>query len=339
MELFNNRKDLSDEGSAWLALGMHYLQVLPKERAMLLAEITRPVKASDFDPVTFGTKTRQEAIRLFAQCEMTSTNWSNAKRKSVRDAFEKITESSVDPSTQENLWLLVVFNSLVGGDIPPRIDSRRLTPKPLASSKNQVSVAWSGVQLAKFAETFPKPLEPKVQASYLFRANYTPPVSALPPRSPTFALVRSCQNLTDPHRTGTAEAPWQLGDQILVTYKLNTDKPHSYIEVEDQLPACLETVNPKLPLIADYFKLPVEAGVNTLPLSNVEERAESTKLYFEKTLPGHSVYSVLERVATAGVFHWPGTQLRPMYDSRFFGFSDATIIHSVDREPIASLKR
>jgi uncharacterized protein YfaS (alpha-2-macroglobulin family) len=330
VELFNNRKELSDEGIAWLALGMHYLQILPKERAILLGEISRPIKASEFDPVTFGSKKRGEAIRLFAQCEMTSTNWSNAKRNSARDALAQITESSVDPSTQENLWLLAVFNSLVGADIPPQIDPRRLNPKPLAFSKNQVSVAWSGVQLTKFAETFPKPMEPNVQASYLLRANYAPPVSALPPRNPGFALERRCQNLTDSHRTGSAEAPWKLGDQILVTYQLSVDKSHSYIEVEDQLPACLETVNPKLPLIADYFNLPVEAGVSTLPLSNVEERVECTKLYFEKTLPGRNVYSVLERVGTAGIFHWPGTQLRSMYDSRFFGFSDATIIHSVE---------
>jgi len=82
--------------------------------------------------------------------------------------------------------------------------------------------------------------------------------------------------------------------------------------------------------LAEYFKVPIEAGVNTLPLSNAEERAECTKLYFEKTVPGRNVYFVLERVATAGVFHWPGTQLRPMYDSRFFGFSDATIVHCVE---------
>jgi uncharacterized protein YfaS (alpha-2-macroglobulin family) len=328
--LFNNRKNLSDEGTAWLALGMHYLQILPKERVMLLAEMARPLKASDFDPVTFGTKKRGEAVRLFALCEMASTNWSNAQRKSVRDVFEKIAESSVLPSTQENLWLLVVFNSLVAADIPPQIDARRFTPKPLASSPNQISVAWLGVPLAKFPETFPRPLEPNVQASYLLRANYAPPASALPPRSPGFALERSCQNLTNPRRTGRAEAPWKLGDQVLVTYQLNTDRPHNYIEVEDQLPACLETVNRKLPFLAEYFKVPIEAGVNTLPLSNVEERAECTKLYFEKTVPGRNVYFVLERVATAGVFHWPGTQLRPMYDSRFFGFSEATIVHCVE---------
>jgi uncharacterized protein YfaS (alpha-2-macroglobulin family) len=328
--LFNNRKNLSAEAVAWLALGVHYLQILPMERAMLLAEMAGPVKASDFDPVTFGTTKRGEAVRLFALCEMASTNWSSAQRKMARDAFEKIAESSVLPSTQENLWLLVVFNSLVNADIPPQIDARRLTPKPLASSANQISVAWLGVSLDKFPEMFPKPLEPNVQASYLLRANYAPPVSALPPRSPGFALQRSCRNLTDPLRTGTAEAPWKLGDQVLVTYQLTTDKPHNYLEVEDQLPACLETVNRQLPFLAKYFNVPIEAGVNTLPLSNVEERAECTKLYFEKTAPGRNVYFVLERVATAGVFHWPGTQLRPMYDSRFFGFSDATTVHCVE---------
>jgi alpha-2-macroglobulin len=330
VELFNKRKGLSDEGSAWLALGMYYLHILPKERALLLTEITRPVKATDFDPVTFGSKKRAEAICLFAQCEMASTNWSDAKRRSVRDALEKITESSVDPSTQENLWLLVVFNSLIGSDIPPQIDARRLTSPPPISSKNQVSVAWLGVQLPKFSETFPKPLEPKVQASYLFRASYTAPASAMPPRSQNFALERHWQNLTDPKRLGTAEAPWKLGDQVLVTYQLTTERAHSYVEVEDQLPACLETVNPKLPLVAEYYKLPVEAGVNTLPLSNVEQRTATTKLYFEKTLPGKNVYSVLERVAVAGTFHWPGTQLRPMYDNRFFGFSDPTIVYCVE---------
>jgi alpha-2-macroglobulin len=328
--LFAKRAELNEEGTAWLALGLHYLRILPKEKAALLAAISHPVKPADFDPVTFGSKKRAEAVCLFAQCEIASTNWSDAKRKSVRDAFEKITQSSIDPSTQENLWLLAVFNSLIGGDIPPQIDPRRLTPQPSSVSKNQVSVAWMGVPFQKFAETFAKPLEPKVQASYLFRASYSPPATALPPRNPGFALERRWRNLTDSRRIGTAEAPLKLGDQILVTYELRTELPHSYLEVEDQLPACFETVNPKLPLVAEYYKLPPEAGVNTLPLANVEERTASTKLYFEKTLPGRNVYSVLERVGTAGTFHWPGTQLRPMYDNRFFGFSDATTIISTE---------
>ena len=90
------------------------------------------------------------------------------------------------------------------------------------------------------------------------------------------------RDLTEPKRIGTAEAPWKLGDQVLVTYQLTTERPHSYIEVEDQLPACLETVNPKLPLIAEYYKLPVEAGVNTLPLSHVEQRTAATNAQLEK---------------------------------------------------------
>jgi len=113
-----------------------------------------------------------------------------------------------------------------------------------------------------------------------------------------------------------------------VTYRLNADKPHSYIELEDQLPACFETVNPKLPLIAQYFELPIEAGVNTLPLSHVELRFARTLLYFDQAPPGRNIYSVLARVIAAGMFHWPGTQVRPMYDSRFAGVSGSVTVHS-----------
>jgi uncharacterized protein YfaS (alpha-2-macroglobulin family) len=100
--------------------------------------------------------------------------------------------------------------------------------------------------------------------------------------------------------------------------------------VEDQLPACLETINPKLPLIAQYFQLPIEAGVNTLPLSHVDLRFARTMLYFDKVLPGPNVYKVLARVITPGVFHWPGTQVRPLYDSRFSDASSPMLVYAVE---------
>jgi uncharacterized protein YfaS (alpha-2-macroglobulin family) len=136
------------------------------------------------------------------------------------------------------------------------------------------------------------------------------------------------RNVTAPGRNGSAEAPFALGDQILITYRLEADKAHSFLEVEDQLPACLETVNPNHPLVAQYFKLPIEAGVNTLSLSNVELRLARTLLYFDKANPGRSLYSVLARVTAAGAFHWPATQVRPMYDSRFSGTSESVIVHA-----------
>ena len=249
-------------------------------------------------------------------------------RQRAQESLKRITQSSIDPSTQENLWLLLVFNSLARAEIPSAMADRRLSPTPGAISKNRISVGWLGVPLGKLPETFAKPLQPGVKGSYLIRAAYQVAENEAPPREPSLNLQRSIRNLTSASRTGTADAPLQLGDQILVTYLLNADKPHSYVEVEDQLPACFETVNPKLPMIAEYFKLPIEAGVNTLPLSQVELRFSRTLLYFDKTLPGRNVYSVLARVTTAGAFHWPGTQVRPMYDSRFAGVSDSMIVHA-----------
>jgi uncharacterized protein YfaS (alpha-2-macroglobulin family) len=327
-QLFNKREELSDEGRAWLALGLHYLGILPEAQKTLLREIDHPGTTVEFDPATFSSNTRVEAIRLLAQSEIQSTNWSSAMRQRAQQSLKRITQSSIDPSTQENLWLLLVFNSLARAEIPSAMADRKLSPKPGAISKNRISVGWLGVPLGKLPETFAKPLQPGVKGSYLIRAAYQVPENETPPREPSLNLQRSVRNLTNASRTGSADAPFQLGDQVLVTYLLNADKPHSYVEVEDQLPACFETVNPKLPMIAEYFKLPIEAGVNTLPLSQVELRFSRTLLYFDKTLPGRNVYSVLARVTTPGAFHWPGTQVRPMYDSRFAGVSDSMIVHA-----------
>jgi len=327
-DLFKHREKLSDEGRAWLALGLHYLGILPDAQKTLLREIDHPGTTVEFDPATFSSNTRVEAIRLLAQSEIQSTNWSSAMRQRAQQSLKRITQSSIDPSTQENLWLLLVFNSLARAEIPSAMAARKLSPTPGAISKNRISVGWLGVPLGKLPETFAKPLQPGVKGSYLIRAAYQVAENETAPREPSLNLQRAVRNLTNTSRTGTTEAPFQLGDQVLVTYLLNADKPHSYIEVEDQLPACFETVNPKLPMIAQYFKLPIEAGVNTLPLSLVELRFSRTLLYFDKTLPGRNVYSVLARVTTAGAFHWPGTQVRPMYDSRFAGVSDSMIVHA-----------
>jgi uncharacterized protein YfaS (alpha-2-macroglobulin family) len=327
-ELFNSRQQLTDEGRAWLALGLHYLDILGDEQKTLMSELETPANTVEFDPVTFSSRMRAEAIRLLAQSEIQSTNWSESTRQRVRQNLEEITKSSVDLSTQENLWLLLLLNSVTRGEISTAMADRELNPKPTAISKNRISVGWLDLPLSKLPETFAKPLEPGVNGSYLIRATYQLAEGKTPPTEGGLSIERTVRNLTDASRTGAAEAPFQLGDQVLVTYRLNADKPHSYIELEDQLPACFETVNPKLPLIAQYFELPIEAGVNTLPLSHVELRFARTLLYFDQAPPGRNIYSVLARVKAAGVFHWPGTQVRPMYDSRFAGVSGSVIVHS-----------
>jgi uncharacterized protein YfaS (alpha-2-macroglobulin family) len=328
-ELFENRHELSDEGRAWLALGMHYFDILPEQIDQLLRELGQPSQQeTEFDPVTFSSKARTEAIRLFAHSEIESTNWSRDARARARQSFDRIAQSSVDLSTQEDLWLLMAFNSLVSAEISPEMRNRRLAPKPQLSSANGISVGWLNLPLTKLPTIFARPLQPGVAGSYLIRATFELPDDQLPQHDPSLSLDRMVRNVTAPGRNGSAEAPFALGDQILITYRLEADKAHSFLEVEDQLPACLETVNPNHPLVAQYFKLPIEAGVNTLSLSNVELRLARTLLYFDKANPGRSLYSVLARVTAAGAFHWPATQVRPMYDSRFSGTSESVIVHA-----------
>lgn len=326
--LFEHRQHLTDEGRAWLALATQDFDILAQERKILLREVGQPAKAIDFDPVTFSSQARGEAIRLLALSEIESTNWPRATRERAWQSFEAIAKSSVVLSTQENLWLALAFNSLAKGEIPAAMAKRPFSPKPGATSKNGISVGWLGIPLEKMSDTFSSPLNPGVTGSYLVRASYEVPPSENPPTDPSLSLKRTLRNMTSVSRTGSPEAPFELGDELLITYQLDADKPHSYVEVEDQLPACFETVNPNLPMIARYFQLPIEAGVNTLPLSHVELRFARTLLYFEKTKPGSNLYSVLARVTTAGTFQWPATQVRPMYDSRFSGLSASMVVHA-----------
>ncbi len=133
--------------------------------------------------------------------------------------------------------------------------------------------------------------------------------------------------MTDPARTGSAEAPLHLGDEILITYRLISPKLHHFVALEDELPAGLETTNPDIASIARTYSVPEEEGSRQLDLSHSELRDHSTCLYFDEVDPGIATYSVLARATCAGVFHWPATQAVPMYDSRFSGLSPSDLCH------------
>jgi uncharacterized protein YfaS (alpha-2-macroglobulin family) len=134
-------------------------------------------------------------------------------------------------------------------------------------------------------------------------------------------LERVLKNLTDASRVGSASAPFRLGDQILISYRFSSEKPQSYVALEDLIPAGLEVVNPNLDLFGKFYSLPGDAGAETVDLSHSEMRDQQTNLYFNDLPAGARSYSVLARATAEGSFVWPATQIAPMYDSRFFGRS------------------
>jgi uncharacterized protein YfaS (alpha-2-macroglobulin family) len=141
-----------------------------------------------------------------------------------------------------------------------------------------------------------------------------------------FRIERVVKNLTDATRMGTSNAPLKLGDQLLITYRLNTRKLQNFVALEDALPAGVEVVNPNLALVGKFYQLPPpDPQDHFLELSYSEMRDRSALLYFDTVDPGSGTYSILARATAAGTFRWPATQVAPMYDSRFSGLSPSGI--------------
>jgi uncharacterized protein YfaS (alpha-2-macroglobulin family) len=319
-ELYLRRNEIDDEGRALLALSLHRFGILAKEESQLLREIDVPVRTRAFDPSTFTSTTRAEAIRALALSTAASAAWTPDKQKNLRDRISTLMKSSASLSTQENLWLLLAFKSMLDKSAPAPLE---ISDAGAVSSSNGRSVAWLNSQLPDFQ--IPE-ISGQRNLSYLMRAKYSlqSPVTDRVDRG--IRLERVVRDLTDAKRTGTAEAPFRLGDQILVTYRVNTQKTQDYVALEDLLPAGLETVNPDLAMIAKFFDMPSKnADEHPLDLSHSELRDQSTLLYFDEISAGPGQYSVLARATAVGSFRWPATQVAPMYDNRFSGLTPSTL--------------
>ena len=159
-------------------------------------------------------------------------------------------DSSAALSTQENLWLLLEFKSMIGAERARRTNST--DPKGIVS-KNARSAAWIDRKISD--DLVVKGLN-KGALNFLLQAEYSTDEVDTDRIDRGFRVERVVKNLTDAKRTGASDAPFKLGDQILVTYRMNTRKLQNYVALEDSLPAGLETVNPNLAMIGKFFELP-----------------------------------------------------------------------------------
>jgi len=333
-ELYLRRNETGDEGRALLALALHRLAILSKEKEQLLREIATPTKSRPFDPQTFTSTTRAEAIGALAFATIEPKNWTADRRTRVRDRLNALMSSSASLSTQENLWLLLAFKSMLGSEESAPLN---ISDAKSVRSKNGQSAAWLNCSLPEIdvpqnilqgtANSEPRTpnSEPRT-LTYLMRAKYAGESAETDRVDRGIRIERVVRDLSDQKRMGTAEAPFKLGDQILVTYRVNTQKTHNYVALEDLLPAGLETVNPSLAMIAKFFDIPSDnSGDRALTLSYSELRDRSTLLYFNELSAGPGQYSVLTRATTVGRFRWPATQILPMYDSRFSGLTPSSL--------------
>jgi alpha-2-macroglobulin len=320
-DLYLRRNDAGDEGRALLAIALHRLDIMPNEKEQMLKELDAPIKERAFNPKTLGSATRAEAITALAFDTIAPKLYTPQKRQRIRDRMLALMDSSAALSTQENLWLLLEFKSMIGAEKAEAI-SNTVDPKGV-TSKNGRAVAWLDRKIDN--RLLVKGLN-KTALTFLMQAEYSTPEPDTDRVDRGFRVERVVKNLSDAKRTGEASAPFKLGDQLLITYRMQTRKLQNYVALEDALPAGLEVMNPNLAMIGKFFEMPANApSDHPLDLSHSEMRDKATLLYFDTFAPGSGIYSVLARATAAGTFRWPATQVVPMYDSRFSGLSPSSV--------------
>jgi uncharacterized protein YfaS (alpha-2-macroglobulin family) len=320
-ELYLHRNEGSDEERALLAIALHQQNIMAHEQQQLLREIDKPMKERAFNPSTFTSMTRAEAMRAFAFNTIAPPTWTKQRKQQARERMSKLMEDAGSLSTQENLWLLLAFTSMIGAETTPELHAAQ--PPAAVVSKNGRSAAWVDQKMEN--DLVIKGLNQSA-LTFLMQAEYSTLEVDTDRVDRGFRIERVVKNLTDATRTGTPNAPLKLGDQLLITYRLNTRKLQNFVALEDSLPAGVEVVNPNLALVGKFYQLPPpDPQDRLLGLSYSEMRDRAALLYFDTVDPGSGTYSILARATAAGTFRWPATQVVPMYDSRFSGLSPSSV--------------
>src|SRR5260370_20403741 len=89
-ELYLQRNEGSDEERALLAIALHRQNIMAREQQQLLREIDTPIKERAFNPVTFTSMTRAEAMRAFAFNVISPSTWTKQKKQQARDRMSKL---------------------------------------------------------------------------------------------------------------------------------------------------------------------------------------------------------------------------------------------------------
>jgi alpha-2-macroglobulin len=326
LDVYQQRDALDDDGRAFLALALHRFGIMPDEKRQLVAELGTGLPEREFRISTLGSVVRTEALRLLAQSEIAGGTWTAEAREEQRKRFRELLAAAPNFSTQENLWLLLAFRAFVRGEGGARYEPANVSDPRMLRSADGRAAGWYGVSLGELPQLLAQPAGADAAGgSYLLRAAYR---LAEPERREDrgLRLERVVRNLTDPKRDGSGAAPFALGDELLVTFRVLSERAQAYVALEESLPAAFETVDPEYLRLTLREKLDAAEGENRVTLSHWEKRDDRTLWYFDEIGAGTLAYGVVVRVTASGRFQWPGAFISPMYDHRFSGTSEGVTI-------------
>ena len=182
-----------------LAIAMNNLGIQQDKQRLLVGELPKEFGNIEFNPDTFSSGTRTEALCTSARLLIDPAKISGA----VRDRLFRLMESSASLSTQENFWLLVAFKAMMKATrITPVAGA---SPKPEILSANARSAGWGKQDLAKLTDFAVNGLKPG--GSFVLRAEYRTAEKQTKPVTQGMKVDRVVRNVTDASRDGSALAP------------------------------------------------------------------------------------------------------------------------------------
>ncbi|MBT7981450.1 MAG: hypothetical protein HN584_02700, partial [Akkermansiaceae bacterium] len=321
-ELYLNRNLLTDESRAFLALAMNAYTIMQEESQLLASEISDLTPKEAFDPNSFYSTNRSNAVKYIALNTISNAQWKEKKEPMFRKQILSVMDDSRNLSTQENLWLLMSIRSMMEKDNYEPFKEEIV--KADLISKNQLSVAWKKQPLTNLNTL--KLKNDNHPTYYLANASVLRNAENSKREDRGIRIERIIKNLTNAKRAGTPDNPLMIGDEIMITYRLLSERDHYFVAVTDELAASLEVVNFNLAQVAAFYSLPENANNQGLHLDYSELRDSSANLYFNRLKKGESTYSLLARVSSAGQFSWPACTITPMYEPRFNGLGNKTTL-------------
>lgn len=336
--LYLHRESLDLESKCLLALANHSFRAKVKDSrsqvpglsdedaTRLIDEVAREDAPLEFNPETLGSRARGEAIRLHTLVQVGRAS-SEVARSELRRLMKPIRESTRNLNSQENLWMLLAAKSAIELDSPAKLTGLATELGPTCTSDNGVSLGWLGHPAAAMRKYFPAPIQPPFEVTWMVRATHRSPVRAAYGND-SLRVTRGFTNLTERARGGGETAPFEIGDYVLLTYQIEGGQAVHQLQIEEQLPAAMELVNPDLPSVRATFSIPTDDSANQARLSHADRRGSSVSLFFDMLPAGKNQYSVLVRVAGAGTFSWPAAQAAPVYDKRFRATTADQTVHS-----------
>ncbi len=323
--LFEKRAQLPRESRALLALAI----LQSGGPAPMVKDLLNPKSRAPEDASPFGSPSRERAIRLLAWSSFQPH--SNETSQLVKELLAS-GKNGRQGSTQDNAWALLAIENYFrkseaagreGKPVEGTLTCGRAeVPFRLTS---EVPAVFRSFPVAPGTATAQVDNPSKGQLFGETTFAVYPPLGEQPRQDRGYSVSRRYSKIGADGTPGPATG-LKVGDRVLVTLRVESSLPGSFVAIDDPLPSILEAVNPDF----KSRRTGEDPGMVSEGSSNYREIRADRVVYFCNQLPaGAFVFQYLARVRAAGEACAAATNVGEMYRPERFGLGTLERISSV----------